>query len=195
MDFYERYKVDVPEAEKGGWAIQRYTVSQADAELDALRGLMRDGRFVSAGTYTRLIQNDGTIWMSDTPDEIRDHWPIFNNGAGVVLLHGLGLGVTLQALLRKDTVYHVTVIEIEQAVIDLVEPHYRERFPGRSFEIIHADALTWQPPKGVQYNAVWHDIWPDLSMANLPEMHRLHRRYGRRSHWQASWGRAYLEAR
>ena len=61
------------------------------------------------------------------------------------------------------------------------------------FEFHQADALEYKPPRGEQYDVVWHDIWPNICTDNLPEMHKLHRKYGRRCNWQGSWCRAEHE--
>ena len=87
----------------------------------------------------------------------------------------------------------VTVVEVNQDVIDLVGPHYSALYGAHHVEIVHGDALTYQPPKKVRYGAVWHDIWANICPDNLPEMHKLHRRYGRRSDWQGSWSRHLCE--
>jgi spermidine synthase len=132
--------------------------------------------------------------MSDTPDERRDHLSAIREAKGHVLLNGLGLGCVLQSCLEKEGVTKVTVVEKEEDVIALVAPHYQERY-GDRLEVVHADAFEYKPPKGVRYGMVWHDIWPNMCADNLPEMHRLHRKYGRRTEWQGSWGRAYIESR
>jgi len=132
--------------------------------------------------------------MSDTADEIHDHFEFLHRARGRVLIHGLGLGVAVQMALLKPEVEHVLVVELEQAVIDLVAPHYLERFGRDRLEIRRGDAFDWPVPKGTRWNAAWHDIWLDLNPDNLPEMRRLHRRFGRRCDWQGSWGCAWLEA-
>lgn len=91
-------------------------------------------------------------------------------------------------MLDKPAVDKVTVIEISPDVITLVGSYLKEHF-GARLEIIEADAFTWQPPRGVRYGAVWHDIWDNICSDNLPEMHKLHRKYGRRTDWQGSWCR------
>ena len=73
--------------------------------------------------------------------------------------------------------------------IKLIAPHYNDP----RLEIIHADAFEWKPPKGVRYNCVWHDIWDYICTDNLPEMHKLHRKYGRRCDYQESWCRSVCE--
>lgn len=186
------YKVDVPEGQSGVWVVERFEVSAQDEKFGQLRAIVTGrGRFVPKGRYTRLMRN-GVLVATDTPDEIRDHRFAIYRAIGQVLINGLGLGITVQAMLNRPEVEKVTVIEISPDVIALVGPHYQERF-GDRLEIIEADAFTWKPPKGVRYSVVWHDIWDHICSGNLPEMHKLHRKYGRRADWQGSWCRYECE--
>lgn len=130
--------------------------------------------------------------MTDTPAEIRDLYPLRRMATGQVLINGLGLGVAVEMCLSKPEVEHVTVIEISQEVIQLVGS-YLKLIHGDRLTVIHADAFEYKHPKGVRYNAVWHDIWDSICADNLPEMHRLHRKYGRRTDWQGSWCRYECE--
>lgn len=194
--WWEEYKVDVPEGEKGIWKVERFEVSDADSTRSSI-SVMKYGRgFVPPGTYTRLDYVKGPSWngpmMSDTPDEIADHLEFIRKAQGRVLIHGLGLGMCLAAAANKREVKHVMCIEKDPDVIALVAPHWKERF-GNKIEIIEEDALTWKPVKGAWWDAVWHDIWPTICLDNWPEIVKLHRRFGRRSGWQGSWCRARLE--
>ncbi|MGC6738966.1 hypothetical protein ACP0FZ_31065, partial [Escherichia coli] len=85
-------------------------------------------------------------------------------------INGLGLGMVLHAILQKDDVTHVTVIEKEQDVINLVAASFATDL---RVEIINADAMEYCPPAGVTYNACWHDIWTDFATANLAQMDKL----------------------
>ena len=96
--------------------------------------------------------------------------------------------VQLRTSLDKPEVEHVTVVELSKDVIALVAGHYKARY-GDRLTVVHADALDWKPPKGARYDAVWHDIWPDICGDNWETMKRLHRKYGRRCDWQNSWCR------
>jgi hypothetical protein len=185
----------VPEGRSGRCVVERFTVTEKDESHEKLRAAISFssmGRYVKAGTYTRLIV-EGRLMMSDTEDELRDQCLLEHHAKGHVLINGLGLGLTAQLCLDKPEVTKVTVIEINEDVIRLVAPHLKERYGGR-VEIIHADALEYQPEKGVRFGAVWHDIWPEISNKNLLEMHKLHRKYGRRTDWQGSWCRWYIDA-
>ena len=195
---YRNYKVDLPTGQSGNWRVERFEVTEEDAKWERLRSTIAHGAFrmpVPAGHYTRLMCGTGfgALVISDTPAEVRDHIHPIHLAKGRVLVNGLGLGVVAQAMLMKPKVDKLTVIELSSDVIQLVGDHYLQRF-GKRLEIINTDALTWKPPKGMRYDVVWHDIWNAICADNLPEMHRLHRRYGRRTDWQGSWCRAECES-
>ena len=78
----------------------------------------------------------------------------------------------------------VDIVEIEQDVINLVWPTYRD---GDRVTLHHADAFTIQWPKGTKWDCAWHDIWPSLCTENLPEVAKLKRKYGRMVKYQAAW--------
>lgn len=177
--------VALPEGQRGQWKISRFVVSKEDARFSALRAAMKGRGYVPAGTYTSLTRN-GAIVMSDTPDEMRDHSFAVRQAKGHTLINGLGIGMVLAACLRKRDVERVTVVEIDPDIIALVGPHYRDR----RVEIVNTCAFDYQPPKGVRYGMVWHDIWSNICGDNLPEMTRLKRKYARRADWQGCWCQA-----
>jgi hypothetical protein len=193
-NYYEEFKVNIPEGESGPWKVSRFEVTAEAAAIERARAMFSfssRGRGVPEGTYTRLTRNGNTI-MSDTPDEIRDHREAIRRASGHCLVNGLGLGMVASAMLAKPEVEHVTVIELSEDVIKLVGTHLQERF-GDRLTIIQADAYEYKPPKGEKYDVVWHDIWDDLCTDNLEGMHKLHRKYGRRAVWQGSWSRELCE--
>lgn len=193
--FAQRYLVSVPEGECGDWRVERQVITQQGENIQKMRVLLnpqRAVRWAPRGTYTYLFRGQ-TVVMTDTPDEIRDHLEPIRRATGECLVNGLGLGVVVQAMLLKECVEHVTVIERAPEVIQLVGPHYEERF-GDRLSIIQADALKWRAPKGAWYDVVWHDIWSNICVDNLETMGTLHRKYGRRCGWQGSWVRDYLKA-
>ena len=172
-------KVTVPEGTNGPWVIERFTVDHVDFSS------LRRGREAPVGqTFTRLKRN-GTLVMSDTPAEMRDHLAPEWKAKGSCLINGLGIGMVLQAVLAKPEVTDVTVVEISQELIDLIAPHYSDP----RLTVVCADAFEFVPPKGKRYQMVWHDIWDDICTDNLEEMTKLHRKYGRLTDWQGSWSK------
>lgn len=175
-------QVTVPEGKRGPWSVERFTIDKHGAMMERIHALQHGRGATREGTYTRLMHAQRGVVMSDTPDEMRDHYGAVINAKGHVLLNGLGIGMVLAAVLKKP-VESVTVVEIDADVIALVGPHYDD--PRVS--IVNASAFDYQPPKGRRYGAVWHDIWDDICADNLTAMTKLKRKYGRRTDWQGCW--------
>lgn len=104
--------------------------------------------------------------MSDTPAEIAEHWHAINHATGRVLITGLGLGCLPHALLHKEGVESIDIIEIDHEVIELTgwalltDPRVT----------IHrgdaANPLTFFE-EGTHFDYCWHDIWSSISDRNL----------------------------
>jgi hypothetical protein len=186
--------VNVPDGMSGPWEIYSYSVSEQDEKFGFLRAMVSGSRrFVPAGSYKGLKRNNNII-MSNTPDEVRDCFGFFREAKGKVLINGLGLGIALKAILNKvddngnPMVTKVTVIEKSEDVTKLVAPSFEN---DKRVTIINDDALTYKPSGN--FDVAWHDIWDDVCADNLKEMHKLHRKYGRKTQWQGSWCRETCE--
>ncbi len=189
-------RVSVPEGQKGRYKVERFKTEHIDF------GALKHGRDVPMGeTFTRLRRDNGKgdfeSWgaktvMSDTPAEYRDHTFFIHWCQGHVLIAGLGIGLVLQEVAKKKEVTMVTVVEIEQDVIDLVWPHYQKMF-GKKIEVVCADIFEWKPPKGIKYDSAWYDVWDDICSDNLESMKKLHRKFAKRTGFQASWSREQCE--
>ena len=182
------------------YSLSRMTVTPEQEAFQRLRAAINGrSRFVPAGTYWNLSLG-GAPMMTDTPDEKRDHiGPVMQAQARAqlhpinVLINGLGLGCIANAMLAIPNVAHVTVVEHDADVARHMGPPIIDLWGEQRVTIAHADAFTYQPPKGCKYGVAWHDIWQSISPDNLPDMHRLHRKYGRRASWQGSWARKHCE--
>ena len=179
-------KVNVPSGKRGDWTVEKFEITEAEARLSNLRAAIngRPRESVDPGWYTRLVHAKRGMIMSDTPAEMMDHLDAVRRATGRCLINGLGIGMVLGAILKKPDVERVTVVELEPDVIALVGPTYTK---DRRVEVVQASAFDYQPPRGMRYNMVWHDIWDDITFGNLPAMERLHRKYARRADWQGSW--------
>jgi len=188
MTISELYKVDIPEGVCGNWKVEKITVTKEDEKNGRMSAMFAGHyRFVREGTYTRLKRGNVTV-MSDTPDEIRDHYEAIHKAHGLCLVNGLGLGMVAAAMLNKPEVSEVWVVELSPEVIQLVGTVLKGRY-GPRLRIIQANALEYKPPKGIRFDVVWHDIWDTISADNMGDMKLLHRRYGRICNWQESWCR------
>lgn len=193
---YEEWKVTVPAASKGSW-----TIEQFDIPKDNIHSFMyaMKGRGTGHGTFTRLLHKRRGIVMSDTEAEVMDHLEASRearNRGGRVLINGLGLGMFASHCLSQDNIKHVDIVEIDKDIIAMVEPHLRETFPNKSFDVHNKDAYAqmkkWKA--GTRWDIAWHDIWDTICGDDREDQTRLMRSYGRRVGWQACWGRTYMEA-
>lgn len=154
----------VPEGQSGDWSVVRK--HHKDATSTTLR---RERRGI----------------MSDRPREIESLEKVRDNAHSHVLISGLGLGLTLQALQEvADRVTRITVLEKSVDVAKLVWPSFQDDL---RHELIITDALSWEPPAGAHYGVVWHDIWDRAIPKNIPEMVKLEQRYADISDWQDCW--------
>ncbi len=179
---FGQYKVNVPEGKSGDWKVEKFTVTEND--IGRIHYALH-GRPVPPGIYTRLKrEGDWDPMMSDTPAEIEDHLDFIYRAKGQCLINGLGLGVVLKALLDTPQVTHIDVVEIEQDVINLVWPTYKD---GDKITLYHADAFAIQWPKGKTWDCAWHDIWASLCTDNLPEVAKLKHKYAHKVKYQSAW--------
>lgn len=194
-------KVNIPEGESGPWRVEKFTVNAEEAAAYNLRCAINWPRMsnmsIEPGSYTKLTCNGETV-MSDTPFEMRSHRVFVERAEGRVLIAGLGLGMVTAAVALKPNVTQVTVLEISTDVIELVAPH----LPHLEDKVIvlYRDAFSWNPGRmrssnwqkdenGHYFECCWHDIWNHISADNLPEMHKLTRRYCHWTKWQGCWCR------
>lgn len=171
-----------------------------------------------AGWYTALYHQDRGLVMSDVPGEIAGSLPFTDAVAAMrkphVLIAGLGLGIVPAWLLARTSVWRVDVIEIDPDVIELITRDRRQPYAPNDWtahprlHVYQGDAHTWWPSdylhcalhtacamwRGTGWDAVFFDIWDTISARNLPSMHRLHRRFGRRADRMWSWERTECEA-
>ena len=178
---------------KGCATIKRFTFKESENPMYNLRAV-RDGGYmfrIFDGDYVSL-HVDGQLMMSDTPMERFTNKDFVQSAKGRVMIAGLGVGLIINEILKKDDVTEVIVLEKYQEVIDLVSP----KFSDPRLKIIHADCFTYTFPKTEKFDTIYFDIWPDISTDNLEDMKILHQRYKTRKlskdSYMESWMRGYL---
>ena len=130
----------VPEGGSGRWKVERFEIPKGKLHEWALIKYAIKGRPLIPGIFTHLTYL-GRVIMCDTPAEMRDCEHLFSNAHGNVLVNGLGLGWCVEELLREreeeggPLAEHVTVIEIDKDVINLVGSYMKTQFASR-LEII-----------------------------------------------------------
>jgi len=68
-----------------------------------------------------ILLRDEEIWMSLTPMELESQAPHLLAARGHTVIMGFGMGVLTYNVLQNENVDRVTVIEIENEVVDLID--------------------------------------------------------------------------
>jgi hypothetical protein len=208
--WWHRYQVHpyLEDATAGHYELKHMTIEPGSVlrvsyMLDIIGG--GEDRDPGAGTFAVLYDDrlrepeDGKTfmvpWMSDTRAEIVEHLPLITELRrlelqGVrprVLINGLGLGMAVQAALAHGA-EHVDVVELDPLIVAMC---------GQRFDndprvvLVTADAFAVQWSHTEHWDVAWHDIWPFIEVANLPEMAILKRKYaankGASATWQGCW--------
>lgn len=190
------------DAEVGRWRLMHFTITEREyrqsvaiaAAQGGAQGEMRMGRTIPPGDYITLLRkatpfemkdieeervvdshspHPGYVpIMSDTPAEVNEHMHAWNYAHGNVLITGLGLGVLVSGLLTRESVEHITVVEIDRDVIALTGHYYADH---PKVTIVNADAVRYaeelalasdDPP---MFDYAWHDIWSHIADRNLED--------------------------
>ena len=185
------FTTPVQNGKSGDWFIDEIVV---DEFLSARSKMSRNSLdWVEAGTYKRLVRicdsGHHEVVMSNTRMEFLTNRGVVINARGKILINGLGLGLIVNALLKKESVESITVIEKSLDVINLVSPYFNDK----RLKIVNCDAMLYKPSKDDFFDYVYHDIWPSVDPENIESMKKLHRKYGKKCNNQSSWCRDYCE--
>lgn len=171
----------------GEVVIDEFVVTQPDA--DFFNRNSTSYTRIQPGTFKRLAiktKYGFETVMSNTRMEILTNSEFVDAAHGNILINGLGLGMVIEKLLEKPSVNHITVIEKNPAVIELVSGVFLN---NSKIEIINDCAFSYTPRKDSYFDFVWHDIWTDISDSNLAEMKLLTKKYKKISGWQGCWAK------
>ena len=147
------------------------------------------------GNYIRLLDKtnicNGCI-MSDTPMEHRTNYEILEKAHGDILIGGLGIGMILIPLMKKEEVKTITIMEKYQDIIDMVG----SQLPlNNKVKIIQGDIFNNNFPRGTKFDVVYFDVWNYISSDVYEEMKQLKKNYRRclkskkdnPSSWMGCW--------
>lgn len=131
------------------------------------------------GNYIRLVDKtrgwNGCV-MSDTPMEHRTNYEILNKANGDILIGGLGIGMILVPLMKKEEVKSITIVEKYQDIIDMVG----EQLPlNDKVKIIQGDIFNNNFPRGTKFDVVYFDVWNYINSDVYEEMKQLKKNYRR----------------
>ena len=171
------------------WQAWPYNAFVVPEKRPALLHPDKDFVVMCAANETGIMRiNDdgfgGDVIMDDSRHEVLQHMPAILAARGRVLKTGLGMGCFVRAILLKDEVDHVDVVEIDEKIIK----HFGAQFSDNPrVTVHHADALQWEPPEGAKYDLVWHDVWCEGNVG-LSDLHtKLLRRFAKLAPKHGAW--------
>ena len=151
--------------------------------------------------YIRLKMNGKGIMMSDTPMERNTNHDFIRKANGDVIIFGLGLGLVILPLLKKENVKSVLVVELYQDLIDLVHPILKKHDTENKLSVIQGDCFEVHKsiPKEQKFDSVYGDIWIEICTDNYEEMKILTKNWKNRINRENSnafidhWMKGYLK--
>ena len=170
MDKYLSQNIDFHNKKQGNYELcyqnyQPYEFSIYDIpkHIDKIHiDIPRIGCFKEEFEYPgiRQIDNERT-WMSVTPNEVYTVQPAIDNAKGKVLTLGCGMGYFAYMASLKEEVESITIIELEQDVIDLFENSILPQFENKDkIKVIKADAIDFMKDiNDGEYDYCFADIW------------------------------------
>lgn len=123
----------------------------------------------------RLIDPQGTVWMSDTPQE---RMMMYNNAArskGHALVGGLGLGsyIKYAQMGSIGRVERFTIVERDEAVVEMVLP-IAEKEIDVPFEITVDSIESFLERQVIEtYDTIFIDTWHRLDAIQLPRINSI----------------------
>ncbi len=129
------------------------------------RQIPQIGFFETEFEYPAILENE-RIWMTVTPNEIETMKEPIEQAFGNVLTYGLGLGYYTYMISEKENVDSITVVEMNEDVINLFQTYILPQFKNhQKIKIIKANAFEYAQKsmaKG-QFDFVFTDLWHDVS--------------------------------
>lgn len=106
-----------------------------------------------------------SLWMSVSPNEVFTMEKAINNARGKVLTLGCGMGYFAYMASLKKEVESVTIVELEQNVINLFKTFILPQFENKDkITIIKADAIEYMSNiKDGEFDYCFADIWIGIS--------------------------------
>jgi hypothetical protein len=129
------------------------------------RQIPQIGFFETEFKFPAVLEND-RIWMTITPNEIETMKEPVDRAFGNVLTFGLGLGYYAYMVSEKDNVDSVTIVDLNENVINLFKKYVLPQFKNaHKIKIIKADAFDYAQKHMANgnFDFVFTDLWHDVS--------------------------------
>ena len=122
------------------------------------------GFFTQKFAYPAILEG-GRIWMTVNPNEILTMRQPVLEARGRVLVYGLGLGYYAFMISQKPEVESITIVELNQSIIDIFTEEILPQFPqSHKISILCNDAFRHAEATRFEgFDTVFADIWHDVS--------------------------------
>jgi len=155
--------IDLPEASSGPIQIRHRILPAGEkTPVVGMRQAFLRGTRPSAALLPEplriheLSHKEHGVWMTDLPEELNQIEELLFTAqpAGSVLIGGLGLGILAEATAERVEVDGVTVIEIDEDIIELC---YDDDNYG--YDVIHADITNYLRTTSDRFDFYLLDTW------------------------------------
>ena len=113
--------------------------------------------------FQKLLYN-GVEICNNNPIHLDIHKRFIKVARGNVFVSGLGLGTSLNELLKKPEIKSVTIIEKEKDIIKLVSP----AFTDKRVKVICADVFKYIPEQ--KFDFIYHALWNTKESVNQGDL-------------------------
>lgn len=141
--------------------------------------------------YVTLLHiNSNKAMMSNHESETKTNQKFLDAAKGDVLIFGLGIGLIIFPLLEDDDITSITIIEIDNGLIDMISPIIKERDTYSKVEIVNCDAFEYHNLISKNYDTIYFDIWATIDENSTNEMDQLENLYKKNLNefgWIDSW--------
>lgn len=100
----------------------------------------------------KLCLNDGSLLMSDSPQEMFLQYPAYKQAKGRVLVGGLGLGIISLLMAQKKEVKEIIVIEKSKEIISMTKPNHKK------IKVIHQNIWDFLKETNEEFDFAYIDI-------------------------------------
>ena len=141
---YQPFPLDDIQIDKNDYYIERTPIGYSEEELKYLS-----------------LSYEGVTWMCITPNEINTMQPHIDAAKGRVLVLGLGLGYYPYMISLKEEVKEITIVELDQNIIDIFKENILPGFEHKDkIRIIKGDAKEYIKDIN-DFDTVFIDLWHD----------------------------------
>jgi spermidine synthase len=126
--------------------------------------------------------------MSNHEFETLTNQKFLDNAKGDILIFGLGIGLIIFPLLTDNDIKSITIVEIDDGLIDEVFPIIIKNDLESKVSVILSNAFDFETDK--MFDTIYFDIWSVIDQQSFLEMKKLSEKFTKNlkpGGWMDSW--------